>query len=176
MGVKIAVVGGGSTYTPELIEGFHTRRDRLPVDELVLNAVELVIETASLTSGSPDRDEHLKSRDWLDVEHFPWITFRSTGVAVLGGHDFRLTGELSIRGVTRPATLAVHYLGQWTTPWWEDGADRGPKTRAGFLATTSINRHDFGVSWNSLLDRGGIVVGDTVEITIDAEAILEAEK
>ena len=59
------------------------------------------------------------------------------------------------------------------TPWWEDGLDKGPKTRAGFAATTTINRHDFGVSWNSTLDRGGVVVGNMVEITIDAEAILQ---
>jgi len=64
-------------------------------------------------------------------------------------------------------------LGQWQTPWWENGVDKGPKTRAGFMATVTINRHDFGVSWNSRLDKGGIVVGDIVEITIDAEAILE---
>jgi polyisoprenoid-binding protein YceI len=70
--------------------------------------------------------------------------------------------------------LRVHYLGRWQTPWWEDGVDKGPKTRAGFLATTTFNRHDFGVSWNSPLDQGGVVVGDDVAVTIDAEAILEA--
>ncbi len=78
--------------------------------------------------------------------------------------------------------MDVHYLegwprlrvlGQWQTPWWEDGVDKGPKTRAGFVATTRINRHDFGVSWNSPLDKGGIVVGQDVLITADAEAILE---
>ncbi len=82
---------------------------------------------------------------------------------------------MTIRGVTRPVVLAVRCLGQWSTPWWEDGVDKGPKTRAGFVATTRINRHDFGVSWNSPLDAGGVVVGDDVAITIDAEAILEPE-
>ena len=77
--------------------------------------------------------------------------------------------------MTRLVGLNVHYLGQWGTPWWEDGVDKGPKTRAGFMATTEINRHDFGVSWNAPLDNGGIVVGDMVEITIDAEAILESD-
>ncbi len=67
--------------------------------------------------------------------------------------------------------LEVYYLGQWQTPWWEDGVDKGPKTRAGFLATARINRHDFDVRWNSALDQGGVVVGDEVAITIDAEAI-----
>jgi polyisoprenoid-binding protein YceI len=75
--------------------------------------------------------------------------------------------------VTRTVPLRVQYLGQWQTPWWEDGVDKGPKTRAGFVATATINRHDFGVSWNGALDRGGVVVGNTVEITIDAEAILQ---
>ena len=67
----------------------------------------------------------------------------------------------------------MHYLGSWATPWWEDGRDQGPTTRAGFIARATINRHDFGVSWNSPLDKGGVVVGDEIEITIDAEAILE---
>jgi polyisoprenoid-binding protein YceI len=76
--------------------------------------------------------------------------------------------------VTKLVSLEVHYLGQWETPWWEDGVDKGPKTRAGFVATVRIDRHDFGVSWNSPLARGGIVVGHQVLITIDAEAILES--
>ena len=78
-----------------------------------------------------------------------------------------------MRGVSRKVTLDVTYLGQWATPWWEDGEDKGPKARAGFVATAIINRQDFGVSWNGSLDKGGIVVGDDVHITIDAEAILE---
>jgi polyisoprenoid-binding protein YceI len=84
-----------------------------------------------------------------------------------------VSGDLTIRGITRSVSLRVRYLGQWQTPWWEDGVDKGPKTRAGFTATTTIDRHDFGVSWNAPLDRGGLVVGNIVEITIDAEAILE---
>ena len=94
---------------------------------------------------------------------------------LLGASEYEISGELTIRGVTRPVVLAVRCLGQWSTPWWEDGVDKGPKTRAGFVATTRINRHDFGVSWNSPLDAGGVVVGDDVAITIDAEAILEPE-
>jgi polyisoprenoid-binding protein YceI len=70
--------------------------------------------------------------------------------------------------------MEVRHLGHWETPWWENGVDKGPKTRAGFVATARINRHDFGVSWNSPLDNGGVVVGDEVAITIDAEAILES--
>src|SRR5439155_2518974 len=91
---------------------------------------------------------HLRSADFLDVEHYPTITFRSREVKLLGNHDYSVEGDLTIRGVSRPAKLRVTYLGEWQTPWWESGVDKGPKTRAGFTATTTINRHDFGVSWN----------------------------
>ncbi len=135
--------------------------------------VEARIDAKSLWTGEPARDEHLRSADFLDVARHPEITFAGSKVDVVGDHDYQLTGALSIRGVTREVALKVHYLGQWKTPWWEDGVDKGPKTRAGFLAKTTVNRHDFGVSWNATLDRGGIVVGDLVDITLDAEAILE---
>lgn len=138
------------------------------------SSVEIEIDARTLWTGEPDRDAHLRSADFLDVEHYPTITFRSREVSLLGDHDYSVVGDLTIRGVSRPCKLRVTYLGQWQTPWWEGGVDKGPKTRVGFVATGSINRHDFGVSWNSKLDRGGIVVGDLVEITIDAEAILEA--
>lgn len=134
--------------------------------------VAVRIDAQSLWTGEPDRDAHLRSADFLDVERYPEITFEGDHVEILGGHDYRLTGHLTIRGITREVTLAVRYLGQWTTPWWEDGVDKGPKVRAGFVAETAINRRDFGVSWNSTLDKGGIVVGNIVEITIDVEAIL----
>ena len=135
--------------------------------------VEVHIDARTLWTGEPDRDAHLRSADFLDVEHYPEITFKGDQVDIVGDHDYILTGELTIRGVTRPASLKVRYLGQWQTPWWEGNVDKGPKTRAGFLAETTINRHDFGVSWNSPLDKGGVVVGSEVAITIDAEAILE---
>jgi polyisoprenoid-binding protein YceI len=137
------------------------------------SSVEVEIDADGLWTGEPARDAHLRSADFLDVEHFHTITFRSREVNLVGDHDYSVLGDLSIRGVTRPCKLRVTYLGQWQTPWWEDGVDKGPKARAGFLVTTAIDRRDFGVSWNAQLDRGGIVVGDLVEITIDAEAILE---
>jgi polyisoprenoid-binding protein YceI len=137
------------------------------------SSVEAVIDAAGLWTGETDRDGHLKSTDFLDVGNHPKITFKSNRVEITGASDAIVVGDLTIRGVTRAATLAVHYLGQWQTPWWEDGVDKEPKTRAGFTATTSINRRDFGVNWNAALDRGGLVVGNTVEITLDAEAILQ---
>jgi polyisoprenoid-binding protein YceI len=135
---------------------------------------EVTIDARGLWSGEPDRDAHLKSADFLDVEHFPEITFKSRGVRLVGANEAQVDGTLTMRGVTKAVVLEVRYLGQWATPWWEDGVDKGPKTRAGFVATTSIDRLDFGVSWNPTIDRGGFVVGHEVVITIDAEAVLES--
>ncbi len=136
------------------------------------SAVAVTIEATGLWTGEPERDAHLRSADFLDVERYPEITFTGTEVDLIGDHDYTLTGDLTIRGVTRETALRVRYLGQWETPWWEGGVDKGPRTRAGFVAETKINRHDFGVRWTAPLDRGGLVVGDVVEIVIDAEAIL----
>jgi len=139
------------------------------------SSVEVTIDARKIWTGEPARDDHLRSADFLDAEHFPEITFRGHQLEVIGEVDYRVSGNLTIRGVTRPAVLDVHFLGQWQTPWWEDGVNKGPKTRAGFVAKTSINRLDFGVNWNDTMDRGGIIVSNIVEITIDAEAILEDE-
>jgi polyisoprenoid-binding protein YceI len=134
--------------------------------------VSVTIDASGIWTGEPARDEHLRSPDFLDASRHPKITFEGQRVERLGDHDYVVHGALTIRGTTREVPLRVTYLGQWQTPWWEDGVDKGPKTRAGFIAKTEINRHDFGVSWNSQLDRGGVVVGSQIEITIDVEAIL----
>jgi len=133
--------------------------------------LEARIDARSIWTGEPDRDAHLRSADFLDVERYPEITFAGQRVEIMGDHDYLLTGDLTIRGVTNEVTFKVRYLGQWVTPWWEGDVDKGPKTRAGFVAEATINRHDFGVSWNGALEKGGVVVGNTVEVTIDAEAI-----
>lgn len=144
-----------------------------------LSSVQATLETAGIWTGDPQRDAHLRSADFLDVENFPQITFEGDQVELTGAQDYVVTGELTIREVTRPVSLTVRYLGRWQTPWWEEEGgewvDKGPKWRAGFVATTEINRHDFGVSWNDTLDRAGVVVGDTVFITIDVEAIWESD-
>lgn len=137
-------------------------------------SAEVTIEAQRIWTGEPDRDKHLRSADFLDVENHPTITFRGDRVELIGAEEAKFHGDLTIRGVTRPVSLDVRYLGQWNTPWWEDGVDKGPRSRAGFLATTRINRKDFGVNWNDTLDRGGVVVSDDLHITIDAEAILES--
>jgi polyisoprenoid-binding protein YceI len=120
---------------------------------------EVDIDAGSLWTGEPARDAHLISSDFLDAERHPTIRFRSRIVEVLAPTEWRVDGDLTIRGVTKPVSLAVHHFGQWATPYWVDGVDKGPVPRAGFCATTTINRHDFGVSWNAALPDGGLVVG-----------------
>lgn len=137
------------------------------------SSVEVTIDTKTLWTGEPQRDEHLRSTDFLDAEHHPLITFRADKIAFAGQNDFTVTGELTIRGVTKQTVLDGTHLGQWSTPYWVGDVDKGPVLRAGFLATTRINRHDFGVSWNAPLDHGGMVVGNDVFITIDVEALRE---
>jgi polyisoprenoid-binding protein YceI len=143
------------------------------------SSAELTIDAAAIWTGQPQRDAHLRSADFLDVEHHPRITFTGNQVEVAGARDYILRGSLTIRGVSREVELNVTYLGQWRTPWWEeqDGQwiDKGQKVRAGFVAKTRINRHDFGVSWNDVVDKGGVVVGNMIDITIDAEAISEGQ-
>ncbi len=136
-------------------------------------SVEVKIDARGVWTGDEERDAHLRSADFLDVERHPEIRFAGRVSRQSSAHDYEVTGELTIRGVTRPAKLDVRYVGRWSTPWWEGGVDKGPKVRAGFVATTKVDRRDYGVCWNAALDRGGVVVGDDVEITIDAEAILE---
>jgi polyisoprenoid-binding protein YceI len=133
--------------------------------------VEAVIDTRKLWSGEPARDAHLRSADFLDVERFAEIRYRGRVTTLVTAHEWIVDGELTIRGVTRPQRLRVSFLGCWETPWWEGDRDLGPKRRAGFVATGRLNRQDFGVRWNSALDKGGVVVSDEVDLTIDAEAI-----
>src|SRR5712691_2383883 len=120
---------------------------------------DVSIDAAAIWTGQPQRDAHLRSADFLDVENHPRITFKSNQIEVAGARDYVLRGALTIRGVSREVELNVSYLGQWLTPWWEEEGgkwvDKGPKVRAGFVAKTRINRHDFGVSWNDVVDKGG---------------------
>ncbi len=133
-------------------------------------SVEATIKAAGLWTGEPQRDEHLRSADFLDADHFPTITFKSVRVDRVGASAYKVTGELTIRGVTRMVTLDMTYAGKWRTPY--DGAT---VTRVGFSAKTRINRHDFGVGWNSRMENEGVVVDADVWITLDVEAILDTE-
>ncbi len=127
------------------------------------STVEVKIDAGSFTTEEKERDEHLRSADFLDVAKHPTITFKSTRLEVTGYNKCKLTGNLTIRGATRPVTLDVEYFGPVDTPF--------NNTRMGFLATTRINREDFGVSWNAPMPSGGYVVAKDVDITLDVEAI-----
>lgn len=129
------------------------------------------IDASKLWTGEPARDEHLRSVDFLDVENHPSIDFSGRFVKRTGGISFIADTELTIRGQTRTVPLDVVYQGEWQAPFWEGEENRGNMRRIGFHATTRLNRHDFGVSWQDELPDGGVVVGDEIDLVLDAEAI-----
>jgi polyisoprenoid-binding protein YceI len=130
-------------------------------------SVEASIDATSISTGVADRDNHLRSADFLDAANFPVITFRSTSVEPTADNGARITGDLTIRGTTRPVVLNAEYLGQHKSLYGD--------MRAGFSATTKINREDFGLTWNQALEAGGVLVGKEITIELDIEAILETE-
>ncbi len=129
------------------------------------SSVAADIELSSITTGNDQRDGHVRSPEFFDTVNHPQMTFRSTSVRPEGDH-WVISGDLSLKGVTRPVELRTELLGI--------GPDAFGGTRAGFAATTAINRHDFGVSWNAAIEGGGVVVGDRVDITLDIQAVLQA--
>ena len=130
------------------------------------SAAEITISAASISTSSDDRDNHLRSGDFLDVENYPELTFRSTGVRYDGGDDFVMFGDLTIRGTTRPVELAVELEGLASDPFGNE--------RIGFSGETTISRKDFGLTWNVALEAGGVLVSDKVKITLDVSAIKQA--
>jgi polyisoprenoid-binding protein YceI len=124
--------------------------------------IDVTIGAASIDTRMPQRDEHLRSADFFDVETFPSLTFKSRKV-VPNGDGLKVTGDLTIRGVTKQVVLDVTSHGQQADPWGGQ--------RAGFEAVGKIKRSDFGLTWNQALETGGVVVGDDVKISIDAELV-----
>jgi polyisoprenoid-binding protein YceI len=133
------------------------------------------IDARRLWTGEPDRDTHLRSADFFDVANHPTITFEGHMTERTGDIDFKAQTDLTIRGVTRPVMMDVRYLGQWKTPFWVGDENRGLLRRIGFEASTRINRHDFGVSWQDEIPGGGVVVSNEIEVTLDVEALLDAD-
>jgi polyisoprenoid-binding protein YceI len=125
--------------------------------------VEVSIDPASIDTGDAQRDGHLRSADFFDVEKFPNASYRSTRIEALGEDRYRVTGHLTVHGVTRPVVLQVTYEGAAKDPWGGE--------RAGFAAATSLDRKDFGLEWNKALETGGLLVGEKVELTLEIEAI-----
>ena len=129
--------------------------------------VEITIETDSINTKDAQRDGHLKSPDFFAVEQYPTITFKSTSVEVTGKESAKLYGDLTIRGVSKPAVLAVEFQGSAKSPWGT--------TNYGFNGTTKINREDWGLNWNAALESGGWLVGKEVQIDIELELVQVAE-
>jgi polyisoprenoid-binding protein YceI len=132
--------------------------------DLLNSKIEATIDAASINTGDPQRDAHLKSPDFFDADKFPALSFNSTHISRTGEGELAADGDLTIHGVTRKVTFEVEGP---TLP----GKDPWGNTRIGVSATTKINRKDFGLTWNSALETGGILVGDEVTITLDVQFV-----
>lgn len=135
-------------------------------DDPVSSSVEVTIPLASIDTRDEQRDAHLRSPDFLDVEQFPTMTFRSTGVREVGEGRYEVAGDLTLRDVTKPVTLQVAFDGSARDPWGGE--------RAAFSATGRLNREDFGVTYNQVLETGGVLVGKDIELDIEVEAVKQA--
>jgi polyisoprenoid-binding protein YceI len=140
------------------------------LQSLTLSSIEASLPADTLWTGEPQRDTHLKSADFLDVAGHPQISFRSSAIERTGAADYRVKGDLHLRGIVRPVVLEMSYLGTWRTPYNEARVHR-----VGFKGKTMIDRHPFGVSWNASMEHDGKVVGDEVFISLDVEGILETD-
>jgi polyisoprenoid-binding protein YceI len=127
-----------------------------------LTRVDVQIDAASIDTREPKRDEHLRAQDFFDATNHPNLDFHSTQITRHGSH-FAVSGELTIRGVTRPVVLEAEFLGRGKDPWGNE--------RAAFSAKTRINREDFGLTWNQALEEGGVLVGTAIEIEVEVQAV-----
>jgi polyisoprenoid-binding protein YceI len=136
-------------------------------DELnpAAGSVSFTVDAASIDTNSADRDAHLRSEDFFFVEQFPALTFVSSGVSKRSGDAYDVRGTLTIRGVAKEITLPVEFLGAAKDPWGQ--------SRIGFEAETTVNRKDFGLTWNAALETGGFLVGDEVKITLSIQAVAQ---
>src|SRR2546427_3311251 len=147
---------------------FSAVRGQITIDEEPTKShVEVEIGVASVSTGNGDRDTHLKSGDFFDVEHYPTITFASTGVKPLRDNTWELAGDLTVHGTTKPVTLQVDFDGGGASPMGDE--------RIGFSAATEVNREDFGLTWNVALETGGLLVGKTARIELSVQAIAAAK-
>lgn len=126
------------------------------------SSVELTVDIAGLTTNESNRDTHLRSADFFDAENHPEATFKSTAIEPLSKDKFRVTGDLTIRGITKSITLDVEREGEGVDPWGN--------VKAAFAATTTLNREDFGLNWNVALDAGGVLVSEKIKLEITVQA------
>ncbi len=128
--------------------------------------LSVTLQVGSVSTGSADRDEHLKANDFFDVEHFPTITFVATSFEVLDDHNVNVTGDLTVKDVTRSVTIPFEFTGEATDPFGND--------RVGFEGKTEVSRRDFGLTWNAALETGGVLVSDRIVLEFDVSAIRKA--
>lgn len=131
-------------------------------------AVEFAVKVASIDTNEAKRDEHLRGPDFFDAAKFPEAVFKSTAVSAAGGNRYKVSGDLTLRGVTRPVTFDSEFLGAGDTPWG--------KRIASFSSTATIRRKDFGMVWNKVLDSGALLIGDEVQLLVEVEGIKQAEE
>lgn len=136
-------------------------------DNMTNSTVDVTIDAASIKTRDAQRDGHLKSPDFLDVENYPALTFKSTRIEQTGAKAGKLYGDLTIRAITRPVVLDVEYAGLAKSPWGT--------TSAGFSASTKINRKDWNLTWNQALETGGVLVGDEIAISIEVELVKQEQ-
>jgi len=137
---------------------------KLDENDYTHSTVEVSISAASVSTVDDKLDAHLKEADFFDVEKFPTLTFKSTSIRYLGDHDYEVTGDLTIRGVTKSVILSVNDLSQPSKDPWGN-------QRIGLSGSAKINRKDFGFVWNAPLEFGGVLVGDEVTITLDVQFV-----
>jgi polyisoprenoid-binding protein YceI len=156
---------------------FKDIQGRLELDwEHCLDATfEGEIDATGIWTGEPDRDAHLRSADFFDVDNHPKITFAGRFTERTGGTAFTGEVDLAIRGTTRTVPLDIRFMGEWTTPFWLGDENKGDLHRIGFEARTKIDRRDFGVSWQDEIPGGGVVASNEIEIVLDVEAMLLAD-
>jgi polyisoprenoid-binding protein YceI len=135
-------------------------------DDPLQSSVEVHIRSASIDTGAPQRDEHLRSPDFLDVEKYPELTFKSTRIVKADGPDLVVAGDLTIRDVTKEIELPIEYSGVGATPWGSEVM--------GFSSTIELDREDFGMTWNAALETGGVLVGKKLTIELEVEAIRQS--
>ncbi|GMA52201.1 polyisoprenoid-binding protein [Alicyclobacillus contaminans] len=135
-------------------------------EDLTSAEIEFTIDVASIDTGNNDRDVHLRSADFFDVEKFPKITFQATQIVKTGADQYDVTGDLTLHGVTRSETFKVTFEGQGKDPWGNE--------KVGFSAQGKLNRSDYGLTWNAALETGGVLVSDQVKFELDIQAAKQA--
>jgi polyisoprenoid-binding protein YceI len=144
-------------------------------DRCLESTFEGETDATQLWTGEAARDTHLRSADFFDVENHPKISFSGKLTERIGATQFQAVADVTIRGNTVPVQFTLDYLGHWETPFWEGDDNLAMIRRIGFRGWTSVNRNDFGISWQDELPGGGRVVGDLIEVVLDVEAMHEGD-